>query len=313
MGFDEMSEDKDAVIASLRSRLRLLEAVIGNFPGGILLTDKDLKVVLCNAQQRELLDYPEEFFTMGAPGLEEIFRFNASRGEYGLGDIETLVDSKMELVRKRLHHVFERTRPNGTVLEIRGTPVAEGGFVTSYTDVTEQRRHQTLVARLAHFDQLTGLPNRALFFERLEQALARVRRGEMIAVHYVDLDRFKPVNDTYGHEAGDLLLQAVAERLNNCVREVDTVARFGGDEFVILQANIASAKHAAVIAGRVIDAMGMTFELGSWRFDIGASLGIAMAPDHGIEAAALLAHADRALYECKRTGRGQFRIAGQEG
>jgi diguanylate cyclase (GGDEF)-like protein len=312
MGFSEMSEDKDAVIASLRSRLRLLEAVIGNFPGGILLTDRDLNVVLCNAQQRELLEYPEEFFTMGAPALEELFRFNARRGEYGPGDVEAIVAAKMDLVRKRQFHVFERTRPNGTVLEIRGTPLPEGGFVTSYIDVTEQRRNQALIARLAQYDMLTDLPNRTLFLERLNQALARVRRGEIIAVHYLDLDRFKPVNDTHGHEAGDRLLKAAALRLLQCVREIDTVARFGGDEFVILQANIGVAENAAVTARRVIAAMHQPFELGAHRFDIGASLGIALAPDHGVDAAELLSLADRALYGCKRAGRGRFRFHGQE-
>jgi diguanylate cyclase (GGDEF)-like protein len=308
MGFDDAGEDKDATIRGLRSRLRLLEAVIGHFPGGILLTDKDLRVVLCNAQQRELLEYPEEFFTMGAPTLEELFRFNARRGEYGPGDPEDLVAAKMEQVRKRQYHLFERTRPNGTVLEVRGMPLPEGGFVTTYLDVTEQRRNQTLIARMAHFDMLTDLPNRALFLERLNQALARVRRGEQIAVHYLDLDRFKPVNDTHGHEAGDRLLKAVAARLRDIVRETDTVSRFGGDEFVILQTRVAEPASAAAIATRVVEAMGRTFELGQHRLDIGASVGIALAPDHGLTAEELLDRADKALYDCKRAGRGHFRF-----
>jgi diguanylate cyclase (GGDEF)-like protein len=310
MGFEEGVAGRDDVIAALRSRLRLLEAAIDHFPGGILLTDKDMRVVLCNAQQRQLLDYPEEFFTMGFPTLEELFRFNAMRGEYGPGDVETIVAGKIEQVNRRQPHVFERVRPNGTVIEVRGTPLTEGGFVTTYLDVTEQRRNQALIARLAHYDTLTGLPNRSLFLERLNQALARVRRGEVIAVHYIDLDRFKPVNDDFGHEAGDTLLKAVAERLVHCVRETDTVARIGGDEFVVLQTNIRHVKDAEVTANRVIAALGRTFELGVHRFDIGASSGIALAPGHGLSSDELLSRADQALYECKHGGRGQFRVYG---
>jgi diguanylate cyclase (GGDEF)-like protein len=310
MGSDESVNGKDEVIAALHSRLRLLEAVIDNFPGGILLTDKDMRVVLCNAQQRQLLDYPEEFFTMGFPTLEELFRFNAMRGEYGPGDIEAIISGKIEQVNRRQPHVFERIRPNGTAIEVRGTPLPEGGFVTTYLDVTEQRRDQALIARLAHYDQLTGLPNRSLFLERLEQALARVRRGEMIAVHYLDLDRFKPVNDGFGHEAGDKLLKAVAERLLACVRETDTVARFGGDEFVVLQSNIHRPRDAEITAARIIAAIGRTFELGIHRFDIGASSGISLAPGHGISSDALLSCADQALYDAKHGGRGQYRVYG---
>jgi diguanylate cyclase (GGDEF)-like protein len=313
MGYENVPASKDAEIAALRSRLRMLEAVIDHFPGGILLTDRDLKVVLCNAQQRELLEFPEELFTVGSPTLEELFRFNALRGEYGPGDIEVIVAGKLAQVSRRLPHVFERTRPNGTVLEVRGTPLPEGGFVTSYVDVTEQRRNQALIAKLAQYDMLTGLPNRNLLLERLNQALARVRRGEQIALHYVDLDRFKPVNDTYGHEAGDKLLRAVGERLLHCVREVDTVARFGGDEFVVLQSNIADASSATALAERIIKSLSRTFELGIHRLDIGASAGIAVAPGDGLTDDALLRRADAALYESKRAGKGQCRFYSQAG
>ena len=313
MGFVEINQDKDAEIAGLRSRLRMLEAVIDHFPGGILLTGRDLRVVLCNAQQRELLEFPEEMFTVGSPSLGELFRFNALRGEYGPGDINSIVAGKLEQVSRRIPHVFERTRPNGTVLEVRGSPLPEGGFVTTYLDVTEQRRNQALIAKLAQYDMLTGLPNRNLLLERLEQALARVRRGEEIAVHFLDLDRFKAVNDSYGHEAGDKLLKAAGERLLTCVRETDTVARFGGDEFVVLQTNIGDAQDAEIIARRMIAAMSQTFELGVHRFDIGASAGIALAPGHGLTSDELLSRADQALYACKRSGRGRHRVYGQEG
>ena len=121
----------------LSERVQLLEQVVDNFPGGIQLFDKNLQLVLCNQQQREMLGYPDELFAGGDPSLETIFRFNAERGEYGPGNVEDLVAERMQRVALREPHVFERTRPNGTVLEIRGMPLADGGFVTTYLDVIE--------------------------------------------------------------------------------------------------------------------------------------------------------------------------------
>jgi PAS domain-containing protein len=135
-------------VDGLRERLRLLEAVIENFPGGISLFDRDLNMVLCNEQQRKLLDYPDELFANGYPSLETLFRFNAGRGEYGPGDPEDHVARRMALARLGKPHAYERTRPNGTTVEVRGIPLAEGGFVTAYFDVTEQRADQQLVASL---------------------------------------------------------------------------------------------------------------------------------------------------------------------
>jgi diguanylate cyclase (GGDEF)-like protein len=292
----------------LKERIRLLEAVIDNFPGGIILTDKTLNVVLCNAQQRQLLDYPQTLFAQGNPSLRELFHFNAARGEYGPGRVEDLVGAKMDLVRKRVPHVFERVRPNGMVIEVRGVPLSEGGFVTTYLDVTEQRRNQALVAHLAHHDALTNLPNRALLHERLSQNLARVRRGDSFALHYIDLDKFKPVNDRHGHDAGDRLLVEVAARLGSALREVDTVARFGGDEFVVLQDSVCKVEDAAKLAERIVSAIGRPFEFGSQKFEIGGSIGIAMAPSDASDGDQLLRMADEAMYTCKTAGGNGYRF-----
>lgn len=289
-------------LESLKERVALLEAVINNFPGGLLLLDKDLNVVLCNEQQKELLQFPEHLFARGSPALEDLFRFNAVRGEYGPGDIEEHVRMRMERARERKAHVFERTRPNGTVLEIRGVPLAGGGFVTTYLDVTEQRRQQALIARLAHHDPLTELPNRALMLDRLKQGLARVRRGDAMALFYIDLDRFKPVNDTYGHATGDRLLVEVAHRFRSATRETDTVARIGGDEFVVLQSNVRHISDIDVLAGRLLMAISGTYELDDITVEIGASIGIAIAPVDGYDADELLCKADRALYRSKSAG-----------
>ena len=299
-----------ATIAAMSERMDLLEAVIDNFPGGIVLIDRHLNIVLCNSQQRQLLDYPESLFCNGNPSLRELFHFNAARGEYGPGKVADLVHSKMELVRQRVAHVVERTRPNGTVLEIRGAPLRDGGFVTTYLDVTEQRRNQAMVAHLAHHDTLTDLPNRALLLDRLEQGLARARRGGGFALHFIDLDRFKPVNDQFGHEAGDRLLVEVAARLRRVAREIDTVARFGGDEFVILQDRVRDAGDAGKLARRIGAIIGKPFQFGPNQHEIGASVGIALAPLDGLDADELLRRADAALYRCKQEGGRGFRFHG---
>lgn len=289
-------------IESLQERVRLLEAVINNFPGGLVLLDKDLNVVLCNEQQKALLQYPPELFANGNPKLEDIFRLNAERGEYGPGDVEAHVRLRMDRAREKQAHVFERTRPNGTVLEIRGVPLEAGGFVSTYLDVTEQRRQQALIAHLAHHDPLTGLPNRALMLDRLTQALARVKRGDVLALFYLDLDRFKPVNDTYGHAIGDAILAEVAQRFRHATRETDTVSRIGGDEFVVLQSGIRLVSDIEILAKRLVRALSAGYRVGDINVEIGVSVGIAIAPVDGFDADDLLRKADKALYFCKTQG-----------
>lgn len=286
----------------LNERVTLLEQVIDNFPGGLLLFDRNLSMVLCNDRQRQMLDYPDELFAGGNPGLESIFRFNAERGEYGPGDVEVLVAERMERVARREAHVFERTRPNGTVLEIRGVPLADGGFVTTYLDVTEQRRNAALIAHLAHHDMLTGLANRTLLMDRLQMAVAGARRGRRMALHYLDLDKFKPINDRYGHAMGDAVLKRVAEGMRRVVRETDTVARLGGDEFVVIQSDVSIASDAAKLAQRLIAAIGERHFANNADVTVGVSVGIAFAPDNGDTPHGLLNKADTALYAAKRDG-----------
>jgi diguanylate cyclase (GGDEF)-like protein len=292
--------------AALRQRIRLLEAVIENFPGGLSLYDADLRMVLCNRTQKALLDYPEHL-TDALPTMEEMFRFNAERGEYGPGDPEEHVRHKMELVARREAHCYDRTRPNGTIVEVRGMPLEDGGFVTTYLDVTAQRRDQELIAHMARHDPLTNLPNRTLYRDRLEQALAQVRRGStQLALHFVDLDRFKPVNDQHGHKVGDEVLMIVAERMKKSLRETDTVARLGGDEFVVVQTGIAWARDAEALANRLLGILSQPYPVQGCRIRIGASIGIAMAPLDAFQCEELEQKADAALYRSKHSGRGRF-------
>ncbi|HJV42977.1 putative bifunctional diguanylate cyclase/phosphodiesterase [Caulobacter sp.] len=163
------------------------------------------------------------------------------------------------------------------------------------------------IARLAHYDPLTDLPNRVLFQKSLAEALARrARKGDQLAVHFIDLDRFKTVNDTLGHPLGDALLREAAERLRHCVREGDTVARLGGDEFAVVQTGLSGMDGATRLAGRVVEAMAAPFELHGHQVVIGASVGVSAAPSDGEDADELLKKADMALYRAKADGRGAF-------
>jgi diguanylate cyclase (GGDEF)-like protein len=284
----------------IRERVRLLESVVQNYPGGLLLFDRSLRLVFCNERQKLLLDYPSWFFGPNPPTIEEIFRYNATRGEYGPGDPEAHVDLRMKLVARREEHVFERRRPNGTLLEIRGVPLEGGGFVTTYLDVTEQRRGRDALQYLATHDILTNLPNRVGLYQEIERRAETLKEGMSLAVIFLDLDGFKPVNDRFGHALGDEVLKIVGRRLRNSIREADYVARFGGDEFVIL-ANFSSTRgEIEQMAQRVARSLRLPVQFPEASVEIGVSIGIAIAPDEGTSAETLLEVADSNMYFSKR-------------
>jgi len=181
-----------------------------------------------------------------------------------------------------------------------------GNEVYAIRDLTERHRNEAKIAHMAHHDALTDLPNRILLRERLEPAIRSARRGETIALLCLDLDRFKIVNDTLGHATGDALLRLVAKRLLCCVREGDTVARVGGNEFVILQSALEPWKQAADLASRVIDVISSPYDVKGHRVSIGTSVGIAVPTNADVTAETLLAQADLALYSSKAAGRGVY-------
>ena len=183
------------------------------------------------------------------------------------------------------------------------------GAVLVAHDVTAARDLTDRLARLALYDVLTDLPNRVLFADRLEQALVRAgRSGADVTVLFIDLDGFKPVNDSFGHDAGDLLLKAVAHRLLTCVRGTDTVSRHGGDEFIILLADVDNAEGAATCANKIKAALTAPFPMGSHEVHVTASIGIASFPEHAADAATLLRCADAAMYQAKAAGRNTYQL-----
>lgn len=296
----------------------LLSAVIENFPGAISVVDAALRVVTFNSQFKQVLDFPDSLLDKPNLCFEDFIWFNAKRGDYGAGDPEQLTAAIVERARNFQSHKFERIRPNGTVLEIRGTAMPGGGFVTTYLDITARKQAEQEIHQLAFHDALTKLPNRRLLNDRLSQAMATSKRsGGFCALMFLDLDNFKPLNDTHGHEVGDLLLVEAANRLKHCVREVDTVSRFGGDEFVVLLSDLpgdrlASTKQARVIAEKIRFALALPYRLTRQRegqadtlveHHCTVSIGVTVFVNQEASHDDLLKWADMAMYEAKDAGR----------
>jgi len=415
---------------ALRCKHAILESVLANIPGGVSLIDGTLQLITCNEQYKQLLDLPDHLFEPGMPTLESIIRYNAQRGEYGPGDVEKQTAAVTKLVRSCKGHPWERTRPDGTVLEIRSTPMPDGGLVTIYADITERKRAeerlrlaekvfenspgaivicdhlghivsvnpafseitgyrreevvgrhpkmllseelsetvyadmwQSLKAdgrwsgdiwglrkngqpypkwlsinavpdaetgryshfigifsdmtkrkeaeeriyRLAHQDSLTGLPNRVTLEARLAHSLHDARRqGVRVAVMFVDLDRFKTINDSLGHAVGDRLLIEVACRLTGNVRESDMVARLGGDEFVIVMPDFEATSDISLAASRVVESFAHPLCIDAHEFHTSVSIGISVFPDDGDSVEAVMRSADTAMYHAKALGRNNF-------
>jgi len=432
--YTDISESK-AAEAALRRQHDLLDSVVANFPGGLSLFDEELRLAIHNAQFRSLLEFPDELFAEANPPFERFIAYNAARGEYGPGDPEVLAREIVARAEERKPHLFERVRPNGLALEVRGTPLPNGSFVTVYTDiserkraearlqladlvfdnsptaiviadeaqrivstnpafteltghegyellglaadglllaqhdtqttgfgdalssdgtwhgelevqrkngetfiasilvtrvndritgqathyiwlltdVTQRRRAEDRVRHMAQHDPLTGLPNRLALHMRLAQALPDARRhGWKVALMFIDLDRFKVINDTLGHQVGDELLREVASRLAATVRETDIVARLGGDEFVVLLPDIGHVTDAAIVAGKIIGTLSTAITVDQHELHTSPSIGISIFPVDGSDGDTILKNADTAMYHAKAAGRNNYQFFAEE-
>jgi len=412
-----------------------LQLILNYLPSGVSIIDSNLEMILCNDKFKELLDLPDELFADGLPSLSTLFRFNAQRGEYGPGDPDEIVDALVKRARLAEPHVFDRARPNGNILEVRGNPLPGGGFITVHSDnterkqaeaelriaakafdssegmmitdansvvlrvnraftkitgytpdevvgqtprllhsgrydeefyramwatirrtgswqgeiwdrrkngeeyqkwlsistvfddagavthyigmhldITELKKAQERINELAFYDQLTGLPNRTLLMDRVKQTMAiSARSGDYCALLFIDLDNFKTLNDTHGHDMGDALLTQVSSRLTQSVRDGDTVARLGGDEFVVVLTGLnADAVDAATavetVARKILTSLKHTFQLKNVTHHSSASIGATMFAGDIATIDELMKQADLAMYQAKEAGRSSFRF-----
>ena len=432
--YTDITERKRAE-EKLQQQHDLLETIIESIPSAVSFINREQVLELHNQEFRRLLEIPQSLFDQAPVTLEMLFRFNAERGEYGPGDPDAIVHALLNRATATEAHHFERTRPNGRSLDIRGAPLPNGGFVTIYTDISERRaseereqlaqkvfahtpagivvtdqtqciisvnpatsllsgyepheivgrtifglldlgtqwtidqlqqeidRHGTWngeieilqklgtsaptgirvsrvddaqVGQTAHYiwiladiaerkqaeermrhiaqtDSLTGLPNRLTLQIRLAQLLPEARRHQwQLAVMFIDLDRFKIINDTLGHQVGDELLRDVAIRLSRVVRETDFVARLGGDEFVILLPAISGPADAAIIANKIIGALSSSILTGNHELHTSPSIGISIFPDDGSDGDTILKNADTAMYHAKSAGRNNYQFYAAE-
>jgi diguanylate cyclase (GGDEF)-like protein len=290
----------------LRIRTLQFDTAINNMTQGLCFFDASQRLIVCNDRFIEMYGLPPNRVGPGTP-LPDIVDMRFEAGSFPAMSRDEYLEwrSKVAVSNVATDSIVELR--DGRTFEIRHRPMPDSGWVATHEDITEQRRSKIKIEHMAHHDALTDLANRVLLNERLEHALILVHRDEMIAIHHVDLDQFKAVNDTLGHPGGDKLLKMVADRLRRLVRESDTVARMGGDEFAIVQV-AADPTDATTLAQRIIGAMSEPFDIDGHQTSIGASVGIAVGPGDGLTPEELLRNADLALYRAKRDGRGTFRF-----
>jgi diguanylate cyclase (GGDEF)-like protein len=282
-----------------------LSAALEGMPQGLSMFDGELRLIVCNANYAAMYGLRTEHTEPGTP-LRTILEHRVGTGTSPI-DVENFVEEALASTCKQAIGVSEQQLHDGRIISVINAPLSTGGGVTIHMDVTEKRSSEKQIAFLAHHDALTGLPNRLQLREHIEKNLKHAERGERFSVLCLDLDHFKDINDTLGHSIGDLLLRAVSKRLCEIVRDTDLVSRTGGDEFSIVQSGIELPVVASsALAERIVEALSAPFDLGDHQVVIGASVGVAIAPDDGNDADALLKNADMALYRTKAEGRGRF-------
>jgi len=288
-------------------RQQLAASVFDNAHEGIMITDAKGRIVEVNSTFSELTGYPRDEAIGQTPDLlksghhdpafyTQMWQKIGEEG-YWRGEIWN---------RKKSGEIFVELL---TISTVRNRNGEIANFVAIFSDITVIKQHQQRLEHLAHYDALTQLPNRMLLGDRLQLAMAQTERsGKMLAICYLDLDNFKPINDQFGHSAGDFLLIEVAQRLKTCVRAGDTVSRLGGDEFVLLVSNLADLHECDYAVSRIISALTQPFRISEHNITISASIGVTLYPHDGSDADTLLRHADQAMYAAKQGGRNRHHL-----
>jgi diguanylate cyclase (GGDEF)-like protein len=269
-----------------------------------LLFDSSQRLVVCNQRYIEMYGLSTEVVEPGCT-FRDVIAHRKVTGSF-VGDEREFCDLVLGNVGLKNSMVIET--PDRRSIQVVNEPLADGGWVATHEDITERRRADERITHLAHYDALTDLPNRASFHEKLKQELARIAPDEQLAVLYIDIDQFKSVNDTLGHLIGDELLRSVAVSLSRCVRATDFVARLGGDEFAIVQTAVKTPAEVTDLVTQVFDAIREPFECLGHQVATEASIGVALAPQHGIDVDQILKNADLAMYAAKSAGRRTYRF-----
>ena len=303
-----MTRKEAALAARFEQQANRFDIALNNMSHGLCMLDEQNRLQVWNDRFLEMLHLKNAPVRVGMPAAQ-LIRHSIRAGNHKTRSVKKVFNDLAHGLRKdRFDQV--QTSPDGDrTIAVSRRMMAGGGSVVILEDVTESKRAQERITHLAKYDELTGLANRTHFRERINGMLAAMHKGRNhIAIHLIDLDRFKSINDTLGHPIGDKLLKEVASRLKTVIRPADMITRFGGDEFVVLQVGTERYQDAKWLAQRLARTLKDPFDIDGHRIDIGASIGIAMAPMDGVDADQLLKKADMALYAAKNGGGGDHRF-----
>lgn len=303
--------------AALENARALLMRAVNSMSDGFVLFDADDRIILCNQVYATTLEGFDSAQSLVGVDVETIIRRQVAHGqpippEFD-GNIDRWVADRLAIHRRADGQPHIQQLSGGRWVQSIRHRTPDGGIVVLRSDITAFKESERAAQLLAQHDPLTGLPNRRLLQDRLTQALARSKRaGENMAVLVVDLDGFKEINDADGHKAGDEVLRVVADRLKGCLRSADTVARFGGDEFVAVISALARPEDVTLVAAKIIESLAQpiprvwTTTAEPAEVSIGCSIGICLHPRDGDNPDTLIRLADAAMYRAKQAGRGRY-------
>ncbi|MGP8122196.1 MAG: EAL domain-containing protein [Xanthobacteraceae bacterium] len=294
------------LIRQYDSARRQLDTAINNMTQGLVLYDGSARVVFTNRRYIEMYGLSPDVVKPGCH-FRDVMRHRQETGSFG-GNVDEFCSTVLYHVAQgtTTHKILETE--HGRAIQIVNKPLPGGGWVATLEDVTERRRAEEKIAHLAHFDALTDLPNRVLFRDHLEQMLAKAKDGSGFALVYIDIDEFKGINDSLGHQVGDELLRAIGIQLRRCVGGDDFVARLGGDEFAIILTSARDLAQITAVVDRLHHSIRQPHQCLSHHLLTDASIGIALAPQDGTDIDQLIKHADLAMYAAKADGRRAFRF-----
>lgn len=301
ISFSRLMEQLDLALAASQKAAQDWARTFDSVHEAVFILDKSYRILRLNKVAADWFKLNQELIEGG--DCQQLV-FNTATPPVDWDNIPRLREGQ------HVNAVFDNARVPG-VFELRASPILDAGqtvgAVLILRDITEARRAEQRIHELAFFDALTGLPNRPLLMDRMQQALALAGRCQQrFGVLFLDLDHFKEVNDTLGHECGDELLKLVAHRLSNCLRQNDSVARLGGDEFVLLVLDIIDAEGAATVAKKILQSIPLPYKINDHEVLVTSSIGIALYPDDGKDISALLRNADQAMYAAKQHGRNTY-------
>jgi diguanylate cyclase (GGDEF)-like protein len=300
----QMQRQHRAAQKALSEKSRHLDTAINNMTQGLLLFDAQGRLVICNERYIEMFSLSPDVVKPGCT-LRALVEHRKETGTF-VGDVESycqkFLNPKGDEAQDTVIHV-----PDGRIIHLIYKRSSDGGWATTLEDITERRRVEARIEHLAHYDALTNLPNRTLF-QRHTEGLLMQTAGTHFAILYIDIDEFKRINDSLGHLVGDEFLRGVATRLLESIGPEDFVARLGGDEFAVVQHDVNSIQDVEALVERIYAALRTPFDCRGHTLGADASMGIAMAPEHGDELHALLKSADLAMYAAKAAGRRTHRF-----